>query len=378
MPDEPVIRTDFPGGSGIDFEVGSRDGRTGIAFAADPRGGCEQLWFHWRAEEVEGTEVLAALKHLDACLGSTAKWTNHRPVVRGPDGWQRAESVEVEELPDGQHWAIWSVPVIDSAAETALCYPYQRPELELLVDDCPDLRCDCIGHSQAGRRLLRLATDYGQVGDPRPGVYLTARQHAGETPGGWVLDGLWRWLGDHKAARKAALWWAVPMVAVDEVVTGCYGKDPHPIDCNRAWTRPSMRNEVRTLQLDMHRWAARCRPGLVVDLHAPGAGESQNYTFLSPIDWMAPTHAPIRRLAELYERHKPEPLRSADPVRVAGYPSRWHKEGTIGAWVWRTFGIVGACFETAYAMSGEHVMDVDDYRRLGASLGAAILDYLKR
>ena len=45
-------------------------------------------------------------------------------------------------------------------------------------------------------------------------------------------------------------------------------------DLNRAWTSPAMRHEVLVLQRDLERWARRCRPVAVVDLHAPGGTET--------------------------------------------------------------------------------------------------------
>jgi two-component system NtrC family sensor kinase len=49
--------------------------------------------------------------------------------------------------------------------------------------------CDTIGLSQDGRDIVRLANTYGKVGENKSGLYFLARQHCGETPGSWVLDG---------------------------------------------------------------------------------------------------------------------------------------------------------------------------------------------
>src|SRR5690606_20700503 len=124
-----------------------------------------------------------------------------------------------------------------------------------------------------------------QLGDEArtmPGVYLIARQHSGETPGSWLLDGVVRYLSTpegQQISRNMCVW-AVPFADPDGVADGSYGKDQTPWDLNRAWGSPR-RPEINAIQRDVHRWARRCRPQAIVDLHAPGYSE-RGFYFWAP------------------------------------------------------------------------------------------------
>ena len=154
-----------------------------------------------------------------------------RPVVRGgrlstrgdaSDGdWQRLEAGIVGQLPDGRTCVTWVVgappgPPYPSYLDVAYCYPYGLPEVEALMRETEGYwQADIIGVSQGGRPLVRLSNAYGQAGGQRPGLYLIARQHSGETPGSWVLDGFLRHLV--LLGEAAPLVWSVPLTNIDGV-----------------------------------------------------------------------------------------------------------------------------------------------------------------
>jgi hypothetical protein len=284
-----TVRTDVPYGNAGEVWVAERGGRAEVHFTADPHGGPECLWFCFRLEGMpDARHVDLVLEHVGNMLGGHQP-QYMRPVVRfggeqGVAAWQRVGEGAVTERPDGQVCVKWEIVPATGLpatcyADVAYCYPYGEPEVEALVRDADGYwQVDSIGLSQGGLSLLRLSNDYGR-GDCRPGLYLVARQHSGETPGSWVLDGFLR----HVAAlgESAPLVWAVPLTNVDGVVGGDYGKDNYPYDLNRAWGRPPMRHEVLVMQSDIRRWTERCRPALVLDMHAPGACETSGvYCYL--------------------------------------------------------------------------------------------------
>jgi hypothetical protein len=265
------VDSDIPFGNVCDVTIVTVDGVPEIRFAPDPHGGPECLWFCFRLVAQPKTVSCAAGGQEGAPLASNAKVRltlqnpdnmlgGHqpqfmRPVVRydGGEHWQRLGQAQVQELPDGRLYISWLVDAPQRTLDVAYCYPYGRAEVEALVRDTGGYwQVDTIGVSQEARPLLRLSNDYGDgrtasAGEgKRPGFYVTARQHSGETPGSWVLDGFLRHiasLGEH-----APLVWAVPLAHMDGVENGDYGKDGFPYDLNRAWGRPPMRHEVLVYQ----------------------------------------------------------------------------------------------------------------------------------
>jgi hypothetical protein len=329
------------------------------------------------------------LEHAGNLLGGAQPQTL-RPVIRYPGAldarlatWQRLPGGELMTGPDGQTSVYWEVPIpvgppVRTGAEVAFCYPYGPPELESLVQETDDCwRVDSIGVSQGGRSLLRLSNDYGQIeGARRPGLYLMARQHSGETPGSWVLDGFLRHIAS--LGEAAPLVWAVPLTNIDGVAQGDYGKDNFPYDLNRAWGQPPMRHEVLALQSDVGRWAVRCRPGLVLDLHAPGSSETSGiYCYLpdsavrsrfhqEALCWTTAIKAALTPLyaAECFER-------------VARYASRWETPRCTD-FCWSRHGVCGLGVEIPYAMVGDLVLTREHYRDAGARIAKAVSKRLRR
>jgi hypothetical protein len=259
--------------------------------------------------------------------------------------------------------------------QVAYCYPYGRPDVEALVRDSAGYwHADTIGVSQGARPLVRLSNDPGTPGGDRPGLYLIARQHSGETPGSWVLDGFLRHVAS--LGNKAPLVWAIPLTNIDGIEGGDYGKDNFPYDLNRAWGSPPMRHEVLVFQRDIARWAARCRPLLAIDMHAPGACETGGiYCYMpdprqhpdlyeSTLRW---TTAISRALTPRYAAKTFE--------RVADYPSRWETPN-FSRYLWSKYKLCAFGLETPYAMVNDRVLTREEYRKAGVRLAEGIVDHL--
>jgi hypothetical protein len=375
------VDTNVPYGNACDTSIVKVDGITEIRFAPDPHGGPECLWFCFRlardgSGSGTGDKVRLVLHNPDNMLGGQQP-QHMRPVVRYGDGddWQRLAEGSVEELPDGRRRVAWAVDVPAVSLDVAYCYPYGRPEVEALIRETDGYwQVDTIGVSQGARPLLRLSNDYGQVDGKRPGLYLTARQHSGETPGSWVLDGFLRHIAS--LGEGAPLVWAVPLTHIDGVENGDYGKDGFPYDLNRAWGRPPMRHEVLVYQGDIRRWAARCRPVLAIDLHAPGACETSGiYCYLAnPVE-----HARFHREALCWttaiKRHLTSTYAAEMFERVANYPSRWETPRFTG-YCWAQHGVCGLGIETPYAQAGDLVLTRERYREAGARIAAGVISRL--
>lgn len=373
------IDTTIPYGNACETAVVEKEGLTEVEFAPDPHGGPETLWFCFRIENkglpAAQPQVNLVLKHAYNMLGGRRPQFM-RPVIRYAGGdWQRLGAPLVASLPDGRNRVVWTVDAPQSFADVAYCYPYGRPDIDRLVEETGGfLQVESIGVSQGSRPLLRLSNDSGQEGRDRPGLYLIARQHAGETPGSWVLDGFLRYLAI--CGGSAPLVWAVPLSNVDGVQCGDYGKDNFPYDLNRAWGAPPMRHETLVLQRDVKRWMARCKPALAIDFHAPGACETAGvYCFLkNPQTYpecyqaaLAWTAAVKTALTEQYAAHEFE--------RIADYASRWETPN-FAAFCWQQHHVCGLSVETPYAMVGDVVLTRERYREIGARVAQGVVQRL--
>lgn len=387
-------------GNGAVTNVRRARGAWVVEFMSEPRTSPEPLWFHLRCEGAGQRRIRFVWLNADGCLGlGTAKsLRNVRPVLRLDDGpWRRVERVRLKRRTTGGQALTFATPAACCRASAAFCYPYGPDDLERTLMETGEVwDAETIGLTGNGRRLLRLrrcpvnSRGAGSKGrrKARPGAYVIARQHAGETPGSWVLDGLLRAVAAteagprHARARHAVPlreidWWVVPLVDLDGAVEGNYGKDALPIDFNRAWSQMPMRPEVLAIQRDMRRFAGHVGRRLVLDLHAPGGGEKRFYMFLCGDDRPAPQREAGESLIPYVAAEFPEIPRHSLAV-VPRYPSRWDKNHTATAWAWDHLdGTLGVTFETAYQAIGhgpwlepEHYRDVG--RRIARAAAAAL------
>jgi hypothetical protein len=375
-----LVRTDFRGGNAIICDVAEGPERVRVDFAADPRNCPEALWFDFRAEGLRGRELTCRLLNAEQTLGGE-DWSGNHPVYRGDAGdWLRCPSPAEELSPSGRRSFAYTVPAGFETVEFAHCYPYQPEDLEKTLEAASVWQGEVLGYSHRGRPLRRYVSEFarpafsaGHPGDPRPGFYLLARQHAGETPGSWVLDGLLRHLAEDDSARAAALWWVVPFVNIDDVVEGSYGKDPFPCDCNRAWHTIPLRTETKLLQADIARWTKCCRPCLLIDLHAPGHRERETYVHLPREGRSGQEQALVLDFARRFRNALPCELRGEKWWERPTYPSRFTVGSTVTSWFYDTYALPGAGVETSYQGTATRDYTVSDYGRLGQALAASLV-----
>jgi hypothetical protein len=118
-------------------------------------------------------------------------------------------------------------------------------------------------------------------------VWIIARQHAGETPASFTVEGLLERLGNPcgmvlEALHDTAVH-VVPMVDVDGVEAGWFGKDQVPIDFNRDWRRSPSHPATRAMIEQIRASRLQAPITLALDLHAPHHGDPACYFFASKI-----------------------------------------------------------------------------------------------
>lgn len=373
----------FPGGNVRVLQLIEGSGTAPeLVFTPDPHGGPETLWFNFQVHDKDPPKptpetLKLTLRFFGNLLGGgDARY--FRPLLRQDHkNWQRLTAPSVQYLDDGQPLLRWSIPYPATRTEVAFCYPYGTDELRILMARSKGYwREESIGLTQNGHVMTRLDNRIMDAGDlagrPR-GLYLLARQHAGETPGSWVMDGMLDGFSRGRAGNKWCIW-AVPFANMDGVLAGDYGKDPFPYDLNRAWGSPPMRHETLVLQRDMRRWADRCRPELVLDLHAPGACEHGGM-YLFKADSPSGKQESDRNQQtwiNLFDKALGADF-VADPfARVATHGSRWDTP-RVTNFVRDTLDCTALSMEIPYGFCGDTVMTPKQYREAGRRLARAIL-----
>ncbi|MBM4142256.1 MAG: hypothetical protein FJ225_01490 [Lentisphaerae bacterium] len=370
------VFTDIPGGNARGITVETAGEFPEITFVPAPQGGNETLWFCLRIKELQPGEnapakVRLTLKHYGNLLGAGSP-ADCVPVYRPQgQGWHRAGSGQAVVLPDGQVSASWTIPYPAPATDVALCFPYDLSDVRTLLAKSKGYwKTDEIGLSREGRPLLRLSNDYGAPGGKRHGLYLVARQHAGETPGSWVLDGLLQHLSRQR--RDPFLVWAVPLADADGVVRGDCGKDAFPCDLNRAWGTPPMRHETLVYQRDMARWSERCRPALGIDFHAPGAAESDGiYCHLPPPDKFPDAHRAAEKWANLICQELGPDYAAHDFKRAAAHAPDGETP-SFTTFCAERLGLCALAIETPYGRIGGSVLTQKQYREAGERIARAL------
>lgn len=371
-------------GNGIILDVTRDDDGWRVIFASEPRTSPQPLWFHIEVTGLDGDGLHMVWENADLALGNRNELSMLRPVLRADGGsWHRCSNVEVEDTEDGRRRVHFHrQPGADTVA-AALCYPYVPADLEATLEELPGAwETTVIGVTGHGRPLTRLRSPRAGEVEGAMGLYVVARQHAGETPGSWVLDGLLRFVAadseEAVAFREQVDCWVVPFADLDGVVEGDYGKDAMPWDFNRAWEPMPMRPEVQAMQHDLQRFAERCRPGLIIDLHAPGHATSDVYLQMPRDERPAEQHESARRFAEQLAERVPE-VPAESLTRPTRYPSRWNAMATLGSWAWDHLGgATEVSIETSYQRLADRLLEPTGYRALGRRVARAALAWLRK
>ncbi|SFG05047.1 M14 family metallopeptidase [Neptunomonas qingdaonensis] len=174
-----------------------------------------------------------------------------------PDGWDNYQAVASY---DRQEW--FRVPtrynngelIIEHTPEQgSIYYAYFAPysfeqHLDLIAAAQQSELCDVkdIGSTLDGRdiNLLRIASDESDV-SKRLNIWVTARQHPGETMAEWFVEGMLERLLDEEDALAADLlkqctFWVVPNMNPDGAVRGHLRTNAAGVNLNREWQTPTL------------------------------------------------------------------------------------------------------------------------------------------
>ncbi|MBI2298989.1 MAG: hypothetical protein HYU66_08610 [Armatimonadetes bacterium] len=371
------VDTCFPGG-GCEGAVVDGDQ---VSFEA-PHKGCPQpLWFAFRVRGGDGRPVHFRMRNAGACLGASTL-TEAQPVWRIGEGeWRRLpRSACAYEAAGGELRFAAEVPAEETCF--AHCYPYQLADLEAFLDrasDHPHAVATVLGQTDHGRPVHLLCVTNPEARGPKRLVWVTARHHAGETPGSFVLEGIAEaLLADSRPARAwrdEYVYCFAPMMDADGVEEGSYGKNQPPVDYNRDWTSRPHWPAVQLVQEAIRRTAEEHEYLLFLDLHAPEPGGASYLVPPGAAAADAERWAQVWRLGGLLDGAAPAacPLRTADWPRASLDWEQRLSDCTSTAANQREHGVTAATVETCYHRSSSgKVVGPADWRALGRAFPRAV------
>ena len=262
------VETDFPGGS---IEVVRLPARGALELALRPDTASHfRQWFAFRLE--------GAGRPRDLCITNASEssfpngWPGYR-VMATPDGtrWRRVPPSYDGETLHIRH-AGQEQPVLYAYFAT---YPVAR--LDRLLDRIGKRRH--VGLGIAGETVMGRAIPVVSCGEGQMPIWLVGRQHPGEVPASFLMEGLLERLANQEdgAVRlllERATLYVAPLVDQDGAELGNMRTNAAGTNLNRAWDDPDPEDapEVAALLAAM----AETGVGLFFDVHAD---ESSPFAF---------------------------------------------------------------------------------------------------
>ena len=233
-------------------------------------------WFHFR---LQSTPFMAHTIHIDALKQSAYPegWENYSLVA----SYDRDEWFRVECEFDGDCLKFEFTPEHDSVYFAYFApFSYER-HLDLIASAQTAFECrhKLLGQTLDGRDMSLLIL--GELDDNKPKIWITARQHPGETMAEWCAEGIVsRLLDEHDGIAREllekAVFYIVPNMNPDGSVRGHLRTNAVGVNLNREWQSPSMERspEVFLVMQEMQKVGV----DMYLDLHGD---EALPYNFVA-------------------------------------------------------------------------------------------------
>ncbi len=218
-------------------------------------------WFHFKLHN--NNRCQHTLHIINAGQSAYVEgWHDYQAVA----SYDREHWFRVPTEFDGQQLTITFTPEYDSVYFAYFSpYSYERHQ-DLIHNAQLDIDCqlEVLGQTLDGRDLSLLKV--GEEGEGKKIIWLTARQHPGETMAEWFMEGfIGRLLDEDDGVARAllnkAVFYLVPNMNPDGSVRGHLRTNAVGVNLNREWANPSMekspevylvREKMLATGVDMH------------------------------------------------------------------------------------------------------------------------------
>jgi murein tripeptide amidase MpaA len=199
-------------------------------------------WFHFKLETQSFISHQISITNLEKSAYPEG-WQNYQAVA----SYDRQEWFRVDCEFDGDTLTIAHTPEFEHVYYAYFApYSYER-HLDLLswAQKSPDCRQEYLGETLDGRDMSLLVV--GQPEEGKKAIWVTARQHPGETMAEWLIEGFLERLLDEddglsRLLLDKAVFYVVPNMNPDGSVRGHLRTNAKGVNLNREWQSPSMEN----------------------------------------------------------------------------------------------------------------------------------------
>ena len=285
-----------------------------LAIAKDHQSDFYQ-WFHFRVTGEKGQKLRLIIEN----AGSAAYpkgWENYNAVVsQDMMEWRR-----VPTSYDGQHLTI-EAELAENSLYVAYFAPYSSERHQMLVAGAQHY--DHSSVSVLGQTLDGRDLDLITIGEPGPdkrAIWVTARQHPGETMAEWWMEGfLERMLDPISAISKdllaRAVFYVVPNMNPDGSARGHLRTNAVGVNLNREWDTPTLKKSPEVYHVLNKMIETGC--DLALDVHGD---EALPYNFIAGTEGIPSW---TDRLATLQDTFKNAYVKSSNGAFQTqyGYPT---------------------------------------------------------
>lgn len=333
----------------------------------------QYYWFYFKLNNVANKDITIKLDSLAGIYreGPHLIYTKGTQPVYSYDqqNWQRISNVQYDPA---QHSLVFHNTFTQDSVWIAYAHPYpyeQGMKMIHAIAGNPFLNIDTLGKTQQGRNIhLLTVTDTGIPDANKKVVFITTLQHAGEYCGGYVVEGLIRFLlsDDESAAlaRKTTLYKIIPMMNPDGIFNGVTRFNANLEDLNQEWDDDftdtlhlPVESEVACVKKWIREWKNSGKSiHLGLDIHSQGQQGSMNLL-----------HTPKDMLATLTPY-----LNKYWPVKYV--PMEF--SGSLNDCLAKEFYIPSGTFEIPQSRIKDGAyLTIDDYHLYGKGIALGITDY---
>jgi len=218
-------------------------------------------WFHFKLTNNERAEHV-----INIVNAGSAAYVEGWPDYQAVASYDREHWFRVPTEFDGQNLTISFTPEYDSVYFAYFApYSYERHQ-DLLQNAQLDIDCQLqvLGQTLDGRDISLLKV--GEEGEGKPVIWLTARQHPGETMAEWFMEGFIDRLLDEddgvaRSLLDSVVFYLVPNMNPDGSARGHLRTNAVGTNLNREWAEPSLekspevyfvREKMLEVGVDMH------------------------------------------------------------------------------------------------------------------------------
>lgn len=342
-------------------------------------GGDERLWFYFRVHS--STPISPQFVIENASEAHQHNWDVVRPVFSSdgkrwvktePDGAELETSLFsrlIAKLQGRRPGFRFQSPITASDFWVAYSYPYSNQELSRFlasIETDPRVNFSSLGQSAQGRpiRKIDIAASPGNQATDLQDIWIICREHPGETPAAFVLEGLVDAILDKSADSdllSSFRFHIVPMLNVDGVAEGNYYRNTEGIDIAQDW-KIFQSVETRALHEAMHENLESLKVALVVNLHSANAPRS-HFFLKTP-----PDRLPVK-LAEIQDRLIESASAAHAQLQTTETVELWDFPEITGNYLNEHYGVYCLYLESNYSIGADgSVVTQDSLRDLGAAL----------